>query len=144
MMVDLDPRHCFDRPSRRAAPSSSPEVDDEAAVRDRGEVLVCRRCRTPITNRGAAIEVSDQHEHYFVNPHGYDFRIGCFAVAPGCVAHGATTSEFTWFPGHTWQHASCRGCTQHLGWLFRSPRQQFFGLVLDRLVATDESDDPTE
>jgi hypothetical protein len=28
----------------------------------------------------------------------------------------------------------CRGCRAHLGWLFRSEGDVFFGLILDRLA----------
>ena len=138
--VEPTPVWCFKRPEDPRAPAETPEIEDQTADRGRGHILVCRRCRAPVTDQGAAIEVSDSHEHYFVNPHGYDFRIGCFALAPGCIGHGPATGEFTWFPGYTWQMASCRGCTQHLGWRFRSPRQNFFGLILDRLLTLDEPD----
>ena len=135
LVLPVEPRRCFEVPARSGAPTATADPDDEAARRDRGELLLCCRCRAPITDASARVEVSGQNEHYFANPHGYDFHIGCFAVAPGCIAHGPATGEFTWFPGHAWQLAACTACTLHLGWRFRSPRQDFFGLILDRLVA---------
>jgi len=115
---------------QRRSPGSDPDVDDG----DRGRRLICARCRHPITSAGQRIEVNGGHQHHFVNPHGYDFRVGCFAAAPGAVAGGPTTAEWTWFSGFTWQLAHCAACTTHLGWLFRSKSQVFHGLVLDRLV----------
>ncbi len=111
----------------------------EAKLRDpwdgaEGGRLLCRRCGLAITASGWAREVAGAHEHSFVNPHGYLFRIGCFRRAPGCAPHGEEHAEYTWFPGYTWQMAQCGRCSVHLGWGFRGRSDAFHGLVLDRLV----------
>jgi hypothetical protein len=63
------------------------------------------------------------------------FRIGCFQTAGGCGVTGTATTEFTWFPGFSWEIAYCRACLDHLGWYFSSAgRGGFFGLILDRLL----------
>jgi hypothetical protein len=108
--------------------------DDTAETTGSGQHLRCARCRHPITTADQRISINDQHEHFFVNPHGYDFHIGCFGSAPGAIGAGPATAEWTWFSGHTWQLSHCRNCSTHLGWLFRSPTQTFHGLVLDRLT----------
>jgi len=99
--------------------------------------LVCARCRGLVTSQASAISVSGSHAHAFTNPHGFEFRIGCFADAPGCTELGGESSYWSWFPGFTWQVSLCRQCGEHLGWLFRSPDARFFGLVLDRLAQAD-------
>jgi hypothetical protein len=81
--------------------------------------------------------MSGAHEHRFQNPEGYRFHIGCFARAFGCVPLGNPTSEFTWFPGYSWQIELCGGCREHLGWLYQSGSRAFHGLILDRLVELD-------
>lgn len=77
--------------------------------------------------------VNAQHEHRFVNPGGFDYHIGCFAVAPGCVYLGATERYFTWFSGTSWQIAACARCRIQLGWIYRGGGESFHGLILDRL-----------
>jgi hypothetical protein len=106
---------------------------DSDATTGSGRRLLCHRCRAPITTDDQRIAVNDRHEHYFVNPHGYDFHVGCFAAAPGALGAGPSTHEWTWFSGFTWQLDHCRNCSTHLGWLFRSPTQVFHGLILARL-----------
>jgi hypothetical protein len=99
-----------------------------------GSRLLCARCGHPISAASWARTVGDGHEHSFVNPHGYLFRIGCFERAPGCALEGAEHAEYSWFEGTTWQRAPCGRCRHHLGWAFRGAQDRFFGLILDRLV----------
>lgn len=68
-----------------------------------------------------------------VNPSGIEFRFGCFDDAPGCGGWGESSTFFTWFSGYAWQIVLCRGCAIHLGWVFRSEGDVFYGLLLDRL-----------
>lgn len=112
---------------------------DIDAERDSGDGrdprrLVCVRCQLPITSEHARIEVLGQHEHTCTNPHGFAYRIGCFAAAPGCVGVGQPESFWSWFPGYSWQLVLCRACHAHLGWLFRAADSGFHGLILDRLA----------
>lgn len=97
--------------------------------------LLCARCRRVITDDSARIEVDGRHRHVFANPHAFTFEIGCFAQAAGVVAVGPRSSEFSWFPGYTWQILVCGACHGHLGWRFQLAGNQFLGLILERLVA---------
>jgi hypothetical protein len=124
------------RPPRGQTRADEREATDE----DSGKVLVCAECLQAVTTRAAQIEMSGSHAHTFANPHGLVFRIGCFAVAPGCQEASEASTEFTWFPGYAWQVATCRGCAGHLGWLFRSTDSRFHGLILDRLAEMDEAE----
>jgi hypothetical protein len=96
--------------------------------------LACHRCLSTVTDDASRITVGGAHAHHFVNPHGIEFHVGCFADAPGCVAFGAASTYWSWFPGFAWQIELCAGCGEHLGWLFRSADAVFHGLILDRLV----------
>jgi hypothetical protein len=125
-----------DRPADLRDPERRERPDDES-----GRVLACARCLHTVTTTGARIEISGHHAHTFANPHGFVFHIGCFALAPGCAAVGEPTTEFTWFPGFAWQIATCRGCREHLGWLFRSAEGRFHGLIMDRLVEDEGPSD---
>jgi hypothetical protein len=124
--------------------TDAPATIDEVAPRldpeeDRGRVLACASCRRPITTTADRIEVAGQHSHSFANPHGFSYHIGCFAQASGCRTAGPPTTYWTWFPPYAWQVENCGACGEHLGWLFRSEADRFHGLILDRLVELDES-----
>ena len=97
--------------------------------------LFCKRCAEPIVHVSSRVEVQGAYTHAFANPGGYFFRIGCFGSAPGCVASGVLTSNFSWFVGHMWHFASCRGCGRHLGWRYvKADDEIFFGVILDRVT----------
>jgi hypothetical protein len=124
----------------RGPTAESPVIEErrsaEIEAEDVDPLVRCAACRHPVTSERQRISVNDAREHRFVNPHGFLFHIGCFRDAPGCVAWGPPTFEFTWFPGAAWCHASCGGCRGHLGWRFDGgPSAVFFGLVLNRLVS---------
>ncbi len=102
-------------------------VDDTAPV-------TCARCHAVLTRDLYTIDINGAHRHAdLVNPGGHLFTIVCFGEAPGCVASGETSDERAWFSGYTWQRACCRGCTWHVGWLFRSRSQEFIGLDTARI-----------
>jgi len=106
---------------------------DDADVDAGGVRLVCVRCHHPITDQGSRIEVAGSFEHHGANPHGFRFRFGSFSAAPGCVPTGEPSTFYSWFPGYSWQVASCALCSVHVGWLFRSADGHFYGLILDAL-----------
>ena len=71
--------------------------------------------------------------HRRVNPLGIEYEFSCFSSAPGCRTVGGETDEHTWFAGYQWRIALCGQCRTHLGWRFRSPDNEFFGLIVARL-----------
>jgi hypothetical protein len=110
----------------------TPEASRDAGTAE-DDALRCIVCEHRISERAYRIEMSGAHEHTFVNPAGYAYRIGCFAAAPGCVHTGPTEAAFSWFPGWSWQVAACGRCRSHVGWIYRLAGQQFHGLILDKL-----------
>ncbi|OLN28071.1 hypothetical protein DVDV_1817 [Desulfovibrio sp. DV] len=79
--------------------------------------------------------MAGSHHHVFANPYGHVFTLECFAAAPGCVALGPPSADFSWFAGTSWQLAICAACSQHLGWRYErdSGGGGFFGLIPQRL-----------
>ena len=96
--------------------------------------ILCAACRRRITSGEARIEIGGRHEHECVNPHGYRWRIGCFAAAEGLIVVSQPESEWSWFPGYTWQIENCGGCAALLGWLYRSGDATFHGLIVAHLI----------
>ncbi len=134
-------RRCLRSDDRRAPRDTSaddPSARDRAR-RPRRRRLRCVSCNASITTEAARTEITGAHEHHFVNPHGHDFHIGCFARAPGILPLGAATLHFSWFPGAPWRVGVCRGCRLHLGWAFGVP-VEFFGLIVNRLRPGDDDD----
>lgn len=118
-----------------SAPSVSTTSETRAETRDEEPaVLACASCQEPITTEAERLEVAGAHQHSFMNPHGFYFRIGCFASAQALRAEGGWSGEWSWFPPCEWQIQRCARCGEHLGWLFRAPERRFYGLVLDRLI----------
>jgi len=99
-----------------------------------GWYLHCVACRTRITRADARGQRGGAHSHRFINSAGFEFEIGVFEQAPGCVVRGEPTVAHTWFPGYTWMFANCANCDQHLGWRYDGASDRFFGLILDQLI----------
>jgi hypothetical protein len=111
---------------------------DSALDFGRARALACAACRRRITRPSARIAIAGRHEHTCTNPHGFRYRIGCFAFAEGLAPFGNPSSYWSWFPGFSWQVQNCGGCRALLGWLFVRPDERFYGLILDELVEIDE------
>jgi hypothetical protein len=133
--------HHFPETMLRSRPSTKEDRSTSASTRPApadetgpARALACALCRSRVTSDAARIEIAGRHEHSCENPHGYHYRIGCFAVAEGLVAASEPTHAYTWFPGYTWQVMSCAACRHHLGWRFASGDGGFYGLILDHLV----------
>jgi hypothetical protein len=127
--------------------ASSADVDTVTDIDDMsgGRAVVCRHCHSQITTTGARITIADRHDHTFINPGGWEYRIGCFAKAPGCSQRGEISTYWSWFEGYSWQMDVCASCGEHLGWLFRAVDDdllgQFHGLILNRLEEIEEDGD---
>jgi hypothetical protein len=95
--------------------------------------LYCRACGGLVTDGDQQISVNGSHAHTFFNPAGIVYELGCFRNAPGCSVVGEATMEFTWFANHSWRFGLCLLCDTHLGWLYETAEQTFYGLILTRL-----------
>jgi hypothetical protein len=106
----------------------------------RGQRLFCISCLNGITSEIERIDRQGGHSHFFKNPYGVEYHVGCFAAAAGCRNIGPRTEQWSWFKGFTWQVALCQSCGVHLGWYFTSfsgdgDGDGFFGLILPQLTS---------
>jgi hypothetical protein len=95
--------------------------------------ISCIYCNNLITRQNCQIKKNQSHKHTFPNPHGIVFEIGCFNEAVGCSALKRSSTEFSWFSGYSWRIAVCSSCLNHLGWLFTSNSNSFFGIILEKI-----------
>jgi len=105
----------------------------ETRVREE-EIVACALCHNPITYLSCQIIVNNAFSHTFANPHGCVFEIGCFSEAKGCMASSIAFTEFSWFFGFSWKIGVCTQCSTHLGWIFQSGSDRFYGLILEKLI----------
>lgn len=116
------------------------ETDVESASdrsdQETDDALYCAACGALITRSRWRFAVNGDHEHVVFNRAGLVFRVLCFREAPGAVACGPSSAEFTWFRGYRWRVAMCVACDVQVGWRFEgqaAPRL-FFGLDARRLT----------
>jgi hypothetical protein len=101
-----------------------------------GVAYYCARCGAFMTRARFGIRMNGEHEHVVFNPAGILFRVVCFTDAPGAVAVGNASDQFSWFKGFTWRIALCKGCGAHMGWMYEGGGAPavFFGLIRPMLV----------
>jgi hypothetical protein len=101
--------------------------------------IYCGTCSNVISRVQERIDVNGSHQHWFTNPYGLEFHLGCFANALGCEISGRPEAADTWFMGYYWRIAGCAECHTHLGWYFAraSGADFFYGLIFDR-IQTEE------
>lgn len=103
-------------------------------------IIYCVSCGTPLALASDAIIVAGQHEHSFINPEGYLYRIRCFAEVRNVLTLGEPSSKFSWFPGHTWVILQCVACCVHVGWQFDGGAARFYALIADKIADDVESE----
>jgi hypothetical protein len=104
-----------------------------------GNYVLCSNCGNIITRPEHIVAVNGHCQHTFTNPAGFVYDIVCFSSASGCIAHGDFTLEHTWFQGFSWCYTLCANCLVHLGWFYQNAEENFFGLILDRIVETTKT-----
>ena len=104
-------------------------------------VVVCTRCNHVLADASDVYEILGSSEHEFVNPYGVVHHFRCYKHALGCAAKGSSHHADTWFPGHTWQLATCGNCDDHLGWRFEAG-DEFFGLLILKISTQNLNSQP--
>ncbi len=87
----------------------------------------CHHCDAVLSS-GEPVPIERKLRHDLTNAAGVTFHVRCYDSADGAAAAGPASDEHSWFAGHTWRRLFCKGCSKHVGWLFRSRTQVFSGL----------------
>lgn len=117
-----------------ARPKSKPDSKTKSSTKRKKGDLYCNSCKIKITSNRFKIKINDFYEHTFPNPNGIVFHIGCFREAQSILRLGNPSTEWSWFPGFSWEVVACANCASHLGWYYESSAKSFFfGFILGRL-----------
>lgn len=103
---------------------------------DYDRFFCCRRCRNQIANCNTLFAMSKHGvQTNYCNPGGIIHETNTvYAVRTDAVyPSGAPSTQFSWFPGYSWQVLLCRICDIHIGWRFDSTKpnlipQNFYAL----------------
>jgi len=118
---------------KEKAGTDKPGLKDKKKSHKKKIAIRCNTCGVGITDNDYRITINEEHSHTFVNPHGYDYTIGCFSHSVNLVHVDKPSMEWPWFSGYQWQIVVCKGCNIQLGWHFTSDSDDFFGLILAKL-----------
>lgn len=117
-------------------PSSRPSTHDESSTLPSSSVR-CLTCGTILAEAADATHIDGHHHYSFINPHGFMYRIRCYAAARNISLRGTPSSEFAWFPGYTWTTIECAVCSTHVGWRFDGTTSTFFALIAESIRTDD-------
>ena len=125
-------------PEKRWNEKRAPEETVDGVTKE-DRCIYCRFCGLEISHESAIFQAqSHEHQHIFINPSGIVYDILTLKYARGLLLVGERSSDFSWFPGYSWEVALCQSCHNHLGWQFFSGDQfvedTFYGLIRKRLL----------
>jgi hypothetical protein len=58
------------------------------------------------------------------------------SVCSRIITSGTPTDEYSWFPGYSWTIATCKGCSEHLGWVFYERNGANWDVKFQSLIIT--------
>lgn len=112
----------------------------------------CKKCDRGIANYADMFAMSNQGvSSSYCNPSGFVHEtLTVYQTLPKTTRTTTKPStEFSWFPGYSWQIAICNACNNHIGWKFIATKRslkprKFYGLcgksirvASDRKLQTD-------
>ncbi|XP_058064285.1 protein cereblon [Anopheles bellator] len=90
--------------------------------------FICKRCDNEIANYNDIFAMSKQGvQTSYCNPSGYvhDTLTVLKTKENSTNTVDRLSTEFSWFPGYSWQITVCANCRQHLGWKFVATKKNF-------------------
>ncbi|XP_050091140.1 protein cereblon [Anopheles aquasalis] len=90
--------------------------------------FICKRCDSEIANYNDIFAMSKQGvQTSYCNPSGYvhDTLTVLKTKENSTLTVDRPSTDFSWFPGYSWQITVCANCRQHLGWKFVATKKNF-------------------
>lgn len=88
---------------------------------DQRRFFCCSRCKNQIADCSSLFAMSKHGvQTNYCNPSGFIHETNTvYSIKPDAVYHsGEPSTEFSWFPGYSWEILLCRMCQIHVGWQF--------------------------
>ncbi|XP_055617888.1 protein cereblon-like [Toxorhynchites rutilus septentrionalis] len=113
----------------------------------------CKKCDRRIANYVDMFAMSKQGvSSSYCNPSGFIHEtLTVYRVVPKTARTTTKPStDFSWFPGYSWQIAVCNACNNHIGWKFAATKRnykpkKFYGLCGKSIrVASDRKVDDVD
>uniref|UniRef100_A0A182JW43 Protein cereblon n=1 Tax=Anopheles christyi TaxID=43041 RepID=A0A182JW43_9DIPT len=110
--------------------------------------FICKRCESEIANYDDMFAMSKQGvQTSYCNPAGYvhDTLTVHKTKENSTLPVDRPSTNFSWFPGYSWQIIVCANCRQHLGWKFVAEKKNvlpksFFGLSGTNITVKSHGD----
>jgi len=115
------------------------ELEDPSPNLKEDYSIVCARCETTITKSSYIFAFdNEQTTRVFANPAGALFEVVTVTDAENVKTLHNPSTEFTWFPGYSWQICFCAQCSSQIGWFFQnveSPQliESFYAFILSAI-----------
>ncbi|XP_049294794.1 protein cereblon [Anopheles funestus] len=110
--------------------------------------FICKRCESEIANYDDMFAMSKQGvQTSYCNPSGYvhDTLTVHKTKENSTLPVERPSTNFSWFPGYSWQIIVCANCRQHLGWKFVAEKKNvlpksFYGLSGTNITVKSHGD----
>uniref|UniRef100_A0A182PJ24 Protein cereblon n=1 Tax=Anopheles epiroticus TaxID=199890 RepID=A0A182PJ24_9DIPT len=110
--------------------------------------FICKRCESEIANYDDMFAMSKQGvQTSYCNPAGYvhDTLTVHKTKENSTLPVERPSTNFSWFPGYSWQIIVCANCRQHLGWKFVAEKRNvlpksFYGLSGTNITVKSHGD----
>ena len=91
----------------------------ELSLLDKCQIICCKSCNRRIGRQEDIFSMSQEGpQNAYVNPGGYVHQTLTLYKTQNLKLVGASSAEYSWFPGYSWTIAQCRYCNSHMGWKF--------------------------
>ncbi|XP_035911574.1 protein cereblon homolog [Anopheles stephensi] len=110
--------------------------------------FICKRCESEIANYDDMFAMSKQGvQTSYCNPagHVHDTLTVHKTKENSTLPVDRPSTNFSWFPGYSWQIIVCANCRQHLGWKFVAEKKNvlpksFYGLTGANITVKSHGD----
>ncbi|EAT43511.1 AAEL005058-PA [Aedes aegypti] len=110
----------------------------------------CKKCNRRIANYADMFAMSKHGvSGSYCNPSGFVHEtLTVYRVVPQSTRTTTKPStDFSWFPGYSWQIAVCNACSNHIGWKFVATKRgykpkKFYGLCAETISVSSDSRSP--
>uniref|UniRef100_A0A182SR45 Protein cereblon n=1 Tax=Anopheles maculatus TaxID=74869 RepID=A0A182SR45_9DIPT len=110
--------------------------------------FICKRCESEIANYDDMFAMSKQGvQTSYCNPAGYvhDTLTVHKTKENSTLPVERPSTNYSWFPGYSWQIIVCANCRQHLGWKFVAEKKNvlpksFYGLTGANITVKSHGD----